>query len=124
MLDWDNLHLFLMVARHGRLIAAGRALGVDHTTIARRLSSLETALGARLFERSPRGVTLTVDGQILLPTPRGSSRNYALPVTDWDRRGRLCRGLSNWQRQKVSGWHWWRQPWPNSMNAIPAWTWN
>ncbi|MBT0670163.1 LysR family transcriptional regulator [Novosphingobium profundi] len=65
-LNWDDLRLFLAVARSGRLAAAGRGLGLDHSTIARRLSGLEAAVGSRLFDRGPRGVQLTDAGQGLL----------------------------------------------------------
>ena len=41
MMDRDDLRLFLSMARDGSLIAAGRRLGVDHTTVSRRLSTLE-----------------------------------------------------------------------------------
>lgn len=67
MPNWDDLYLFLIVARHGRFIAAGRATGLDHTTIARRIGALETTLKVRLLDRSPRGVTLTAAGLALLP---------------------------------------------------------
>jgi len=63
---WDDLRLFLAVSREGRLIAAGRVLGLDHTTVARRLTALEGAIGSRLFDRSPRGVTLTGAGLALV----------------------------------------------------------
>ncbi|WP_156106281.1 helix-turn-helix domain-containing protein, partial [Sphingobium sp. ba1] len=59
MLHWDDLRLFLAVARAGRLTSAGQALGVNHTTVARRLTALEDALGARLFDRTSRGVVMT-----------------------------------------------------------------
>lgn len=65
-LNWDDLRLFLTVARSGRLIAAGRALGIDHTTVARRVVALETALGTRLLDRTPRGTSLTASGTALL----------------------------------------------------------
>jgi len=64
--SWDDLKLFLAAARSGRLVAAGRATGLNHTTIARRLTALEGAVGARLFDRSPRGVALTGAGLVLL----------------------------------------------------------
>ena len=64
-LNWDDVRLFLAVAREGRLQAAGRALGLDHSTIARRVSGLEAAMGARLIDRSPRGVVLTPAGELL-----------------------------------------------------------
>lgn len=61
-LNWDDLRLFLAIARAGRLTRAGKVLGLDHTTVARRLTSLESAIGSRLVERGPRGVTLTSAG--------------------------------------------------------------
>jgi DNA-binding transcriptional LysR family regulator len=64
--DWDDLRFFLAVARAGRLTAAARQLEADHTTVSRRISSLETALKAKLFERSPQGYTLTEPGERLL----------------------------------------------------------
>jgi len=63
---WDDLRIFLAVARRGRLQAAGRILGLDPTTAGRRITALEAALGARLFERSPEGYALTEAGRGLL----------------------------------------------------------
>ena len=59
MLNSDDLRLFLAVMREGNMLAAARRAGVDHSTVGRRLSALEQTLGARLFDRSPRGVTPT-----------------------------------------------------------------
>jgi len=64
--DWDDLRFFLAVARAGRLTAAARQLEADHTTVSRRISALEAALKAKLFERSPQGYTLTEPGERLL----------------------------------------------------------
>lgn len=66
-LNWDDLRFFLEVARAGTASAASRRLGVDYTTVARRIRSLEESLGALLFDKSrSTGFTLTVDGQHLL----------------------------------------------------------
>lgn len=65
-LDWDDLRLFLAVARAGRMAGAGRRLGLDHSTIARRLTRLEGVVGSRLLDRGPRGVELTEAGQKLV----------------------------------------------------------
>jgi DNA-binding transcriptional LysR family regulator len=59
MLSSDELRLFLAVMREGNMLAAGRRAGVDHSTVARRLTRLEQVLGARLFDRSPRGLAPT-----------------------------------------------------------------
>lgn len=64
--DWDDLRFFLGVARSGRLTSAARRLGADHATVSRRISSLETALKSKLFERRPQGYTLTPQGERLL----------------------------------------------------------
>ncbi|MBP7062552.1 LysR family transcriptional regulator [Ferrovibrio sp.] len=64
--DWDNLRYFLAVARSGRLTAAARVLGQDHTTVSRRIAALEAAFGSPLFERQPQGYRLTKAGTQLL----------------------------------------------------------
>lgn len=64
--DWDDLKSFLAVARSGRLTAAAARLGLDHSTLSRRLAALEHALGAKLFDRSPSGYALTEQGRRLL----------------------------------------------------------
>jgi DNA-binding transcriptional LysR family regulator len=64
--DWDDLRFFLAVARAGRLTVAARQLEADHTTVSRRISALEQALKAQLFERKPQGYSLTEQGERLL----------------------------------------------------------
>lgn len=65
--DWGDLRFFLELARTGTLLGAARRLGVEHTTIARRLDRLEAALGTPLFDRHRGGCTPTEAGQALLP---------------------------------------------------------
>ncbi|SDV46615.1 LysR family transcriptional regulator [Chitinasiproducens palmae] len=66
-LDWDDLRYFLEVARVGRATAAARRLGVDYTTVARRIRALEAALGTLLFDKSRAdGFVLTGEGQRLM----------------------------------------------------------
>lgn len=67
MLSSDDLRLFLAVMREGNMLAAARRVGIDHSTVARRISTLEAALDARLFDRSPRGVTPTQAAFALMP---------------------------------------------------------
>ena len=79
MLKWDDLRIFLEVARGSRLQVAGRELGLDPATVGRRISALEVALGARLFDRSPQGCFLTEAGQGLLAHAEAiESQVYAL----------------------------------------------
>jgi len=67
MFDWNDLKYVLALAHHGRLSAVGKQLGVDHTTVSRRISALEQELDVRLFDRSPKGYTLTSEGHRMLP---------------------------------------------------------
>lgn len=64
--DWNDLRAFLAVARDGRLTAAARRLKVDHSTLSRRITGLEAALQARLFERHSSGYALTPAGERLV----------------------------------------------------------
>lgn len=66
-MDWDDLRVFLAVARHGQLLGAARRLGLNHATVARRLDALEASLGTALFDRRPTGSVLTQAGERLLP---------------------------------------------------------
>ena len=87
-MDWDNLRYFLELARAGTLVAAARRLGVDHTTVARRIQALEKTLGAPLFAREPGGHRLTEAGRRLQPQVEAMERAFhtlaqsAPPVAD------------------------------------------
>ncbi|MEZ5939458.1 MAG: LysR family transcriptional regulator [Hyphomonadaceae bacterium] len=66
-MDWGDLKHFLAVARSGSTLAASRTLGVNQTTVARRIAALEDALGARLFERISGRYRLTELGAAVVP---------------------------------------------------------
>jgi DNA-binding transcriptional LysR family regulator len=59
VLNSDQLLVFLAVIREGNTVGAARRLGLDHSTVSRRLSALEAELDTRLFDRSPRGLAPT-----------------------------------------------------------------
>ena len=63
---WDDLRVFLAVARAESLSGAGRALKLDPATVGRRVARLEDAYGAPLFAKSPTGYALTDIGQRLM----------------------------------------------------------
>lgn len=67
MTDWDDLRVFLAVARSESLSRAGRALRLDPATVGRRIARLEVAVAAPLFVKSPQGYVLTDAGARLLP---------------------------------------------------------
>ena len=64
-MNWDDLKIFLDVARQPKLEYAANQLKVDATTVSRRLRRLETSLGVTLFERTRRGHVLTPAGEAL-----------------------------------------------------------
>ncbi|MFN3936102.1 MAG: LysR family transcriptional regulator [Gemmobacter sp.] len=66
MTDWDDLRIFLAVARAESLSGAGRRLRLDPATVGRRIGRLERALGTRLFLRSAQGYALTDEGARLM----------------------------------------------------------
>jgi DNA-binding transcriptional LysR family regulator len=70
MFDWNDLRYFLAVADSGSTLAAGRALRVSQTTVARRIAALEEAVGLALFERRQAGYALTPAGEALLEQAR------------------------------------------------------
>ena len=65
-MDWDDLRVFLAVARTESLSGAGKSLKLDPATVGRRIARLEHAIGARLFLKSPQGYTLTDQGTGLI----------------------------------------------------------
>lgn len=65
-LDWSDLRYALAVGQTGSLAGAARQLGVNHTTVLRRLDALEARLGARLFERARTGYLPTEAGALVL----------------------------------------------------------
>ena len=70
MFDWNDLRYFLAVAERGSTLAAGRALRVSQTTVARRIGALEEALKVPLFEHRQAGYSLTRAGDELLAHAR------------------------------------------------------
>lgn len=65
-MNWDDLRFFLAVARSSKLSLAARTLGLDATTVGRRIDRLGRDLGTTLFERGPAGQVLTERGSQLL----------------------------------------------------------
>ena len=66
-MDWDDVRVFLAVAREGSMRAAGRALGLSQPTIARRLAAFEATFGGpSLFDRLPEGLRLNAAGEQLV----------------------------------------------------------
>lgn len=73
-MNWDDLRLFLAVARSGSISGAAKQLGVQHSTISRRLRQFELKLGARLVERKKGGYELTQAGEHVMDAARNIER--------------------------------------------------
>lgn len=66
-MNWDDIRIFLAIARSGQILGAARALSLNHATVARRLTALEDDMGTTLFARRTNGCDLTAEGEALLP---------------------------------------------------------
>ncbi|EPX77503.1 LysR family transcriptional regulator [Litoreibacter arenae] len=66
-LDWTLIQAFLAVSAEGSLSGAARALGVSQPTLGRQVKAMEEQLGIALFFRQPKGLSLTAEGEALLP---------------------------------------------------------
>jgi len=96
--NWDDLRLFLAVARHGGLAAAQSETGKSAPTLARRMLALERIINQDLFERLPRGYVLT---------PRGAELLERVEQLESDIQPILTPASSNTQqRVKVSAGTW------------------
>ncbi|MGD9614200.1 MAG: LysR family transcriptional regulator [Alphaproteobacteria bacterium] len=101
-IDWDDARVFLAVARHGSLRAAGRTLGLSQPTIGRRLAAFEAAFGGpALFDRLPEGLRLNTAGAALIPAAEELERaGLALER----RRAAASPGLCGTVRVSVGEW--------------------
>src|SRR3954464_8078014 len=73
--NWDDLRIFLEVARHGSVHAAARQLRLDHSTVCRRIGRLETLLALKLLDRNRKGVFVRPEAQGLLQHVEGMDQH-------------------------------------------------
>lgn len=66
MMNWEDMRYFLAVARKGSVSGAAKVLGVNHSTVSRRITAFEKQLGVRLFERLPGAFVTTAAGEDIL----------------------------------------------------------
>jgi DNA-binding transcriptional LysR family regulator len=101
-MDWDDVRVFLAVARRGSLRAAGRALGLSQPTIGRRLAAFEATFGGpTLFDRLPEGLRLNAAGDALMPVAE-ELESAALALER--RRAAASPALSGTVRVSVGEW--------------------
>ena len=65
-MSWDDVRIFLAVSRNGQILGAAKSLGLNHATVARRLTALEQSLGSKLFTRKTNGSELSGAGERFL----------------------------------------------------------
>src|SRR3546814_19294843 len=77
MIDWDDVRYFLAIAREGSVRSAAGRLGVNHSTVLRRVAQLEERLGVQMFEKIPSGYLLTAAGEeVLALATQMETRSY------------------------------------------------
>ncbi len=92
MLDWNSLRAFILTARHGSTLRAARALGVNQTTVMRRIADLEQSLRLKLFHRHQQGYRLSADGEALLPLAEAMEQKAAALLDKAEERRRQLSG--------------------------------
>lgn len=97
-MNWEDVRFFLAVQRTGQIARAAALLGVDATTVGRRLRRLEQAVGERLFERTRDGQVLTLAGERLVPQAEVVER----AIARIDRAGQNEQQVSGLLRVSVS----------------------
>ncbi|WP_281560073.1 LysR family transcriptional regulator [Thalassomonas sp. RHCl1] len=81
-MNWDDIKIFLEVARSERLSQAAKRLALDPSTVSRRLHKLEEQLATQLFERTQDGHILTSDGERLLASARRMEQDASYALDD------------------------------------------
>lgn len=81
-MDWDDVRMFLAVARAGQILSASRRLGINHATLGRRITALEAGMHSQLLIRRTTGCELTPEGQALYAAAeRMEAEMLAMQVT-------------------------------------------
>jgi DNA-binding transcriptional LysR family regulator len=116
--NWDDLQVFLAIARTSRLSAAARRLQVEHTTVSRRLAALERELGVPLFYRTTAGCLLTSHGQNVLANAETMER-AAVSVSARAREGSEIAGRVRIALPPEFASHWLAPKLPDFRRAYP-----
>ncbi|MFB0705829.1 LysR family transcriptional regulator, partial [Pseudomonas protegens] len=91
-LNWNDLRIFLAVARTGNLLKAARKLSIDQSTVSRRVAQLEYILGGSLFERNYMGFALNGFGGELLESVQEMDNGFAALTAALERRSNALHG--------------------------------
>ena len=92
MLDWDNLRIYLELNRSQGLVDAAKKLGIDHSTVSRRMRKFEEQVGTQLFDRNNAGYTLTPEGHRLMEYAEGIESTVYAATQELGEHNRLLSG--------------------------------
>lgn len=92
MLDWDNLRIYLELNRSQGLVDAAKKLGIDHSTVSRRMRKFEEQVGTQLFDRSSAGYSLTPEGHRLMEYAEGIESTVYSATQELGEHNRLLSG--------------------------------
>lgn len=92
-LNWDDMRVFLAVARLENISKAGRSLSMDPATVGRRITRLEADIGVTLFAKSPQGYALSREGLRLLTSATAAENAMAQGVSDLHGGDETLRGV-------------------------------
>ncbi len=102
-MNWDDVRMFLAVARTGQILAASKRLGLNHATLSRRVTSLEETLKTRLLVRRPNGCELTAEGEIFLAA---AERMETEMLAAQSQIGRIDTAIAGTGTHRRAGWIW------------------
>jgi DNA-binding transcriptional LysR family regulator len=91
-MNWDDVRIFLAVARAGQMLGAARRLGLNHATVSRRMDALEQALATKLFRRQTTGSELTPAGERFFTTAERVEADMIAARADIDGEGEEIAG--------------------------------
>ena len=95
-MSWDDVRIFLAVARSGQILGAAKRLGVNHATVARRLTALENDINTKLLTRRTNGCELTHAGEeFLLSAERMEAEMLSMPMCPFPDQCALARRMAS-----------------------------
>jgi len=118
-LDWDKLKTFHAAAETGSLTAAANKLHISQSAVSRQISALEDRLGAPLFHRHARGLTLTEQGHILFSASQDMANAAALAQTSVRDSRNKPQGILRVSSPISLGSNWLTSVLPEFINAYP-----
>lgn len=124
MLDWDNVRVFTELTRSAGLVDAAKKLGIDHSTVSRRMRKFEEQVGTQLFDRNYVGYQLTPEGHRLMEYAETMESTVFAATEELGEHNRLLSGQVRPALPRASAPSCWRPTWRSSAGdtRTSAWT--